>query len=131
MIVIEKTDAKTASQVSVRNKASMADKQTTAKKTSSAETAPMKTVSSKDDAVGTGATKTTTTKTTATKTTPLTNTEGQKLVRTGKISSEQRHQMICNAAYYRAERRGFTDGSPEQDWLDAEAEVDAMLSDRS
>jgi len=35
--------------------------------------------------------------------------------------------MISEAAYYRAEGRGFQGGDPEQDWLDAEAEVDALL----
>ena len=39
--------------------------------------------------------------------------------------------MIAEAAYLRAERRGFS-GGPEQereDWLAAEAAVDALLQD--
>ena len=36
--------------------------------------------------------------------------------------------MIARAAYFRAERRGFADGCALQDWLEAEAEVDAKLS---
>ncbi len=32
--------------------------------------------------------------------------------------------MIATAAYYRMQRRGFSGGSPEQDWLEAEAELD-------
>ena len=36
--------------------------------------------------------------------------------------------MIAEAAYYRAERRGFEGGDPVQDWLAAEAEVDEQLS---
>jgi ABC-type transporter Mla subunit MlaD len=35
--------------------------------------------------------------------------------------------MIAEAAYVRAERRGFVGGDPLADWLDAEAEVDARL----
>jgi cytochrome c556 len=34
--------------------------------------------------------------------------------------------MVADAAYFRAERRGFS-GDPTADWLAAEAEVDAML----
>jgi hypothetical protein len=38
-----------------------------------------------------------------------------------------REEMIAVAAYFRAERRGFNYGDPVEDWLAAEAEVDAML----
>ena len=41
---------------------------------------------------------------------------------------EQRRSMIAAAAYLRAERRGFADGDPVTDWLEAEAEVDARLA---
>jgi hypothetical protein len=44
------------------------------------------------------------------------------------ITAEQRHKMICEEAYYRAERRGFSGGDPEADWVDAEVEIDRMLS---
>lgn len=43
------------------------------------------------------------------------------------LTPEQRFQMICDAAYYRAERRGFVGGNPHEDWLAAEAEIDAMI----
>lgn len=43
------------------------------------------------------------------------------------LTAEQRHDLIAKAAYLRAERRGFQGGSPEQDWLEAEAEIDASL----
>jgi hypothetical protein len=43
------------------------------------------------------------------------------------ITPEQRHQMIAEAAYARAEKRGFQGGSPEEDWLQAESEIDALL----
>lgn len=44
-----------------------------------------------------------------------------------KVSAGQRRQMIAEAAYFRAERRGFDAGDPVEDWMAAEAEVDARL----
>lgn len=35
--------------------------------------------------------------------------------------------MIETAAYYRAEKRGFSDGDPLKDWLEAEREIDALF----
>ena len=45
------------------------------------------------------------------------------------ISEDLRRGMIAEAAYLRAERRGFTGGREAEavDWLVAEAEVDALL----
>jgi chromosome segregation ATPase len=43
------------------------------------------------------------------------------------LTPEQRYHMIAEAAYFRAERRGFIGGDPAQDWLDAEAEIDRIL----
>lgn len=40
---------------------------------------------------------------------------------------EQRAALIAEAAYYRAERRGFEPGHETDDWLAAEAEIDARL----
>lgn len=37
--------------------------------------------------------------------------------------SEQWDRMVAEAAYYRAEKRGFVGGSPEEDWYAAEAEL--------
>lgn len=45
-----------------------------------------------------------------------------------RITTEKREQMIAEAAYYRAEGRGFADGDPFLDWLDAEREIDALLN---
>lgn len=42
------------------------------------------------------------------------------------VMPDERHAMIAEAAYYRAEQRGFT-GDPHMDWVEAEAEVDKML----
>lgn len=43
------------------------------------------------------------------------------------VSTEERQRMIREAAYYRAEQRGFTSGDAMADWLAAEAEVNALL----
>lgn len=39
----------------------------------------------------------------------------------------QRHAMIAEAAYYRAERRHFEPGYELDDWLQAEAEISRLL----
>lgn len=44
-----------------------------------------------------------------------------------EISTETRRAMISEAAYWRAERRGFEPGHEVEDWLAAEAEVDSLL----
>ena len=43
------------------------------------------------------------------------------------VSADARRAMIAQAAYLRCERRGFTPGGEVEDWLAAEAEVDALL----
>jgi hypothetical protein len=43
------------------------------------------------------------------------------------VDPAQRAGLIAKAAYFRAERRGFTPGGELEDWLAAEAEVDAQL----
>jgi hypothetical protein len=50
-----------------------------------------------------------------------------KTVRRGDVSDDMRRSMIAQAAFLRAERRGFTGGDEIEDWLAAEAEVDALL----
>jgi hypothetical protein len=54
--------------------------------------------------------------------------EGDTMATVRRFSTEQREQMIAEAAYYRAEGRGFADGDPFLDWLDAEREIDALLN---
>lgn len=39
-----------------------------------------------------------------------------------------REHMIAEAAYYRAEKRGFAAGDSMRDWLDAEVEIDQTLT---
>jgi len=47
------------------------------------------------------------------------------------VSPEQRYQMISEAAYFRAEKRGFVGGDVARDWLEAEAEIDSILQKQS
>ena len=44
------------------------------------------------------------------------------------VTPEQRYNMIAANAYLRAEQRGFSSGHALDDWVAAEAEVNAMLS---
>ncbi|MDD2926719.1 DUF2934 domain-containing protein [Rhodoferax sp.] len=44
------------------------------------------------------------------------------------LSTEQRNHYVSVAAFYIAERRGFTLGNPVDDWLAAEAEVDRLIA---
>jgi len=46
------------------------------------------------------------------------------------VVPDARRGMIAEAAYLRAEHRGFTPGSEVEDWLAAEREIDALLSAR-
>ncbi len=43
------------------------------------------------------------------------------------VEPERKWQMIAEAAYYRAEQRGFAPGGELQDWLEAEAQMEAWL----
>ncbi len=47
------------------------------------------------------------------------------------ISDGERRRLIAEAAYFIAQRRDFDGGLELEDWLAAEAEVDAMLAPRS
>lgn len=43
------------------------------------------------------------------------------------IEPGRRHALICEAAYFLAERRGFCPGQELDDWLAAESEIDRTL----
>lgn len=43
------------------------------------------------------------------------------------VDPRKRTALIAEAAYFRAEKRGFAPGHEHEDWLAAEAEVDARL----
>ncbi|HSF48519.1 MAG TPA: DUF2934 domain-containing protein [Burkholderiales bacterium] len=47
-----------------------------------------------------------------------------------QVSADERRQMIAEAAYFRAERRGFTPGHELTDWLEAEIEITALMPSR-
>lgn len=53
--------------------------------------------------------------------------KGNSAAATVTVAEEVRRAMIAEAAYYHAERRGFAPGDELEDWLQAEAEVDALL----
>lgn len=44
-----------------------------------------------------------------------------------QVAPEQRQQLIAQAAYFIAERRGFAPGNELEDWLRAEAEIEACM----
>ena len=43
------------------------------------------------------------------------------------VSADERRGMIAEAAYYRAQRQGGATIDPARNWLEAEAEIDALL----
>lgn len=43
------------------------------------------------------------------------------------VSTEQRHSMIAEAAYYCSEHHGFQSSDPIADWVEAETEIEVML----
>jgi hypothetical protein len=43
------------------------------------------------------------------------------------VEPTEREAMIAEAAYYRAEARGFEAGHELEDWLAAEGEIDLLL----
>jgi len=51
-------------------------------------------------------------------------TQGGKNRESRPDTSLERRQKIAEAAYYKAEQRGFAPGLEEGDWLDAEKEID-------
>lgn len=42
-------------------------------------------------------------------------------------AGEERRRMVAEAAYFRAERRGFAPGAELEDWLQAEADVERLI----
>jgi len=44
------------------------------------------------------------------------------------VTPEQRRHMIEEAAYFIAEQRGFSQGDCDADWINAEAQIDKMLT---
>lgn len=46
------------------------------------------------------------------------------------LGVEERSRRIAEAAYYRAEKRGFCPGCEMDDWLEAEKEIDDQLREQ-
>ena len=44
-----------------------------------------------------------------------------------RLSEDERRRMVAEAAYYRAEQRGFSAGGEVDDWLTAEREISQRL----
>lgn len=63
----------------------------------------------------------------AAKTTKKAAAAGKLIEKPAAPSQEERQRWIATAAYHRAEKRGFAPGYEEQDWFDAEAEIDALV----
>lgn len=58
---------------------------------------------------------------------PRSSAPRAKKAATNSISEEMRLHMIREAAYYRAQHRGFGGGAETEDWCAAEREIDIML----
>jgi hypothetical protein len=56
---------------------------------------------------------------------------GNVIAAAQRLDPAARHRMIEEAAYLIAEGRGFTPGMEVQNWLEAEAQVNARLSARA
>lgn len=48
-----------------------------------------------------------------------------------EIASEERERWIAEAAYYVSQRRNGAPSSQEDDWAEAEEEIDRMLAEKS
>jgi hypothetical protein len=65
---------------------------------------------------------------TASRTTESTTTPPESSEATAPVERERRGAMIAEAAYYRAEQRGFEPGCELDDWCAAENDIDALLT---
>jgi hypothetical protein len=45
------------------------------------------------------------------------------------VDPEQRYQYVAVAAYFIAQRRGFENGHPDEDWVEAELEIDRLIAE--
>ncbi len=46
------------------------------------------------------------------------------------IDPDTRAQMVAEAAYYRAQKRGFEGGQEQEDWYEGEREIEELLKDK-
>ncbi len=59
---------------------------------------------------------------------PVSGDEPGSAAPTAGVPDDERRTWIAEAAYFIAERRGFCGGSPEDDWCQAESEIEQMLA---
>ncbi len=64
-----------------------------------------------------------TTRTTTKKTTTTTKKAAKKT-----LSATEREELIRQRAYFKAEHRGFACGSQDNDWLEAEKEINSLYN---
>ena len=104
---------------------SPAKKKTAVKKEVASKPAAKKTVAKK-----TASKKAPAEKATVEKTTKKQSSKKKTVAKatTGGVSAEQRWMMIAEAAYLKAEKRGFASGHELEDWTAAEIEIDKLLS---
>ena len=104
-------------------KKASAKKSTTAQKrvTAAAKSSTVKTSKATASKTSTKS-KTSTAKPTAKRT--KSNGNGKNRI---TVDPKVRQQMIAEAAYYIAESRGFSGGTPEGDWVKAENQIDQLL----
>jgi hypothetical protein len=121
------TEAKTTGSRAAKKttKASAMSKKTSAsKKTSTSKKKP----TSKQTATSKKSTDKAETKTAGA---PIQRKARGKMSSATPISHDERRRLIAEAAYLRAEARGFEGGDPTVDWLEAEHEVDARTAPAS
>jgi hypothetical protein len=56
------------------------------------------------------------------------NTKGLEMAKNRQVNTEDIDRMVAEAAYFRALARGFEEGDPLSDWLDAEKEIQAKFN---
>ena len=98
----------------------------TSKKKTVKKVAPKKTTTKKKTAVKKAPIKKAPAKTAAIKKVAVKKTRAKK----SKIhvTLEQRHKMICEAAYYISVERGYENINPNDDWLQAEVAIDKIYT---
>ncbi len=66
----------------------------------------------------------------AKKTSSTVKTSAKKPEKSVTGMSVERQRMISEAAYYLAEQRGFSTGDEMEDWLQAESQINASLTQK-
>ncbi len=57
----------------------------------------------------------------------MTDAEPERAAAEADVPDDQRRAWIAEAAYYHSASRGFVPGHELEDWLAAEAEIEALL----